>query len=119
MLRDCAASKPIMMREHRPFCKFLTRKHRGVRALASRLLLNLATAHPIEDELECAKLLSSREREVFSLVAAGKLSKEIAATLAISTRTVETHRARIMLKLDLHSVSDLVRYAVRNNFIRF
>jgi DNA-binding CsgD family transcriptional regulator len=50
---------------------------------------------------------------------AGKLSKEIAAALAISTGTVETHRARIMLKLDLHSVSDLVRYAVRNNFIRF
>ena len=83
------------------------------------MLLNLATAHPIEDELEYAKLLSSREREGFSLVAAGKLSKEIAAALAISTRTVETHRARIMLKLDLHSVSDLVRYAVRNNFIRF
>ena len=83
------------------------------------MLLNLATAHPIEDELEYAKLLSSREREVFSLVAAGKLSKEIAAALAISTRTVETHRARIILKLDLHSVSDLVRYAVRNNFIRF
>ena len=48
------------------------------------------------------------------LLAEGKSSKEVAAELKISVRTAETHRANIMRKLDLHSVSDLVRYAIRN-----
>ena len=61
--------------------------------------------------------LSPREREVVQLVAEGKSNKEIATILQLSVKTVETHRARSMLKLDLHSVSDLVRYALRNNLI--
>jgi DNA-binding CsgD family transcriptional regulator len=62
--------------------------------------------------------LSAREQEVAAHLATGKSNKQIASMLIISTRTVESHRARIMLKLDLHSVSDLVRYAVRNNLIQ-
>ena len=57
--------------------------------------------------------LTRREREIVRLVAGSKTSKEIAAALGISTLTVETHRARVMKKLDLHSVADLVRYAIR------
>ena len=62
--------------------------------------------------------LSGREREVFQLIAEGKANKEIAVVLAISPSTVETHRARIMEKLDLHSAAEIVLYAVRKGVIR-
>jgi DNA-binding NarL/FixJ family response regulator len=61
--------------------------------------------------------LTSRQREVVQLLAEGKSSKEVAVALAISVKTVETHRANIMRLLDYHSVADLVRYAVRNEII--
>ena len=61
--------------------------------------------------------LTTREREIVQLLAEGKSSKEVAAALAISVKTVETHRANIMRKLELHSISDLVRYAIRNKII--
>ncbi len=62
--------------------------------------------------------LSEREREIFQLVAEGKANKEIAALLCISPSTVETHRARIMEKLDLHSAAEIVLYAVRRGVVR-
>jgi DNA-binding NarL/FixJ family response regulator len=55
-----------------------------------------------------------REVEVIRLLAEGKANKEIAAELGITTRTVETHRARIMLKLGLHSLTELIHYAIRH-----
>jgi DNA-binding NarL/FixJ family response regulator len=61
--------------------------------------------------------LTSREREIVQLLAEGKSSKEVAVALGISVKTAETHRANIMRKLELHSVSELVRYAVRNQII--
>jgi len=62
--------------------------------------------------------LSDREREVFQLIAEGKTNKDIAALLYISPSTVETHRARIMDKLDVHSAAEIVLYAVRRGVIR-
>ncbi|MGA1994399.1 MAG: response regulator transcription factor [Bryobacteraceae bacterium] len=62
-------------------------------------------------------LLSPREREVFQLVAEGKSSKEIAALLHLSVYTVETHRARIMQKLNLRGMPELILYAVRKGII--
>ena len=62
--------------------------------------------------------LSDREREIFQLIAEGKVNKEIATLLFISLSTVETHRARIMEKLDLHSAAEIVLYAVRRGVIR-
>ena len=62
--------------------------------------------------------LSDREREVFQLIAEGKANKDIAAILFISPSTVETHRARIMEKLDVHSAAEIVLYAVRRGVIR-
>ncbi len=62
--------------------------------------------------------LSEREREIFQLIAEGKANKEIAALLSISVSTVETHRARVMEKLDLHSAAEIVLYAVRRGVIR-
>jgi DNA-binding NarL/FixJ family response regulator len=53
-----------------------------------------------------------REMEIVCLLAEGKSNKEIAAQLGITVRTVETHRAKIMLKLDLHSLADLINYAI-------
>lgn len=61
--------------------------------------------------------LSPREREVVQLVSEGKASKEIAAILNMSLATVETHRSNILRKLDLHSIAELVLYAVRNGIV--
>ena len=61
--------------------------------------------------------LTAREREVVQLLAEGKSSKEVAVSLFISVKTAETHRANIMRKLEVHSVSELVRYAVKNHMI--
>jgi DNA-binding NarL/FixJ family response regulator len=61
--------------------------------------------------------LTPREREIVQLLSEGRSSKEVASVLGISVKTAETHRANIMRKLDLHSVSGLVRYAVRNQII--
>jgi DNA-binding NarL/FixJ family response regulator len=61
--------------------------------------------------------LTTREREIVQLLAEGKSSKEVASSLSISVKTAETHRANIMRKLQLHTVSELVRYAVRNQIV--
>lgn len=62
--------------------------------------------------------LTPRQREIVQLLAEGKSSKEVAVALGLSVKTAETHRANIMRRLDCHSVSELVRYAVRNNIIQ-
>jgi DNA-binding NarL/FixJ family response regulator len=61
--------------------------------------------------------LTPREREVLQLLAEAKSNKEIGTALGITTKTAETHRTHIMTKLDLHSMSELVRYAIRNRVI--
>ncbi len=61
--------------------------------------------------------LTPREREIVQLLSEGKSSKEVAVMLGISVKTSETHRANIMRKLEIHSVSQLVRYAVRNQIV--
>jgi len=61
--------------------------------------------------------LSEREREVFQLVAEGHSNKDVADLLSISVATVETHRAHILQKLDVHSTAELVLYAVRRGVI--
>jgi DNA-binding NarL/FixJ family response regulator len=67
-----------------------------------------------EDSYE---LLSPREREVLQLVAEGKSSKEVANLLGLSVYTVETHRAKVMQKLNLHNIPELILYAVRKGII--
>jgi DNA-binding NarL/FixJ family response regulator len=68
------------------------------------------------DELGTERL-TSREREIVQLLAEGKSNKEVARALDLSVKTVETHRAAVMRKLDLHSIADLVRFAIRNHMI--
>jgi DNA-binding NarL/FixJ family response regulator len=61
--------------------------------------------------------LTPREREVLQLLAEGRTNKEVAVALGIATKTAEAHRVNIMRKLKLHSVAELVRYAVRNRML--
>ena len=61
--------------------------------------------------------LTARQKQILQLLAEGKSSKEVAETLNISVKTAETHRANIMRRLDCHSVTELVRYAIRNHII--
>ncbi|MBI2821008.1 MAG: response regulator transcription factor [Acidobacteria bacterium] len=73
-------------------------------------------SRPAAKELPRSRL-TPREREIVQLLSEGKSNKEIAVALGISVKTAETHRANIMNKLGLHSVTDLVRYAVRNKMV--
>jgi DNA-binding NarL/FixJ family response regulator len=87
---------------HKPF--FTT-------AASEALLDNLLTPS-VRDSV-----LTDREREVVQLLAEGKANKEVASALGISVKTAETHRATIMRKLEIDSIADLVRYAIRNHLI--
>jgi DNA-binding NarL/FixJ family response regulator len=62
-------------------------------------------------------LLTDREKEILQLLAEGKSNKDVANLLNLSTNTVETHRTRIMQKLDLHSAAEIVLYAVRKRIV--
>jgi DNA-binding NarL/FixJ family response regulator len=94
--------------EHKPFFD----------AAVSTLLLNSFLNPKASGSPAPALRLTPREREVLQLIAEGLTSKQIAARLALSIKTVEAHRFNIMNKLDLHSTSQLVRYAVRNNIVQ-
>jgi len=63
------------------------------------------------------KRLTMREREILQLLAEGKTAKEVATILGIAVKTSDTHRTNIMRKLDVHSVAELVRYAIRNKVV--
>ena len=60
-----------------------------------------------------SSMISAREREVLQLIAEGWSTKQIAAHLYVSVKTIETHRRQIMKKLDLHNIADLTKYAIR------
>jgi two-component system response regulator NreC len=63
------------------------------------------------------ELLTEREREVLQLIAEGKNTKQIASDLSVSVKTIETHRQNLMHKLDIYSVQDLVKYAIKHGVI--
>jgi DNA-binding NarL/FixJ family response regulator len=95
------------LRRHKPY-------------LSSRVSAAAPQAHlPLgESSARPRRRLTPREREIVQLLAEGKGNKEIAEFLHISVKTAETHRANIMLKLNFHSITELVRYAVRNHIIQ-
>jgi len=84
----------------------------------ARLMLDDYVRQRGDHAVDRYESLSDREREIFQLVAEGKTNKDIAALLFISPSTVETHRARIMEKLDVHSAAEIVLYAVRRGVVR-
>jgi DNA-binding NarL/FixJ family response regulator len=79
---------------------------------------NDASEGDVRPRLAKPMLLTSRERQVLQLLAEGQANKEVANALGISPKTAETHRARIMAKLEVHSMGELVRYAIRNSIIQ-
>ena len=95
------------LRQHKPF----------LTSTVTEFVLDdyMGRADALDDGL--AKV-TGREREIIQLLAEGKSNKEAAATLGISVKTIEAHRANIMRKLRLHSVSELVRYAIRNKIVQ-
>ena len=92
------------VRQHKPY--FSTR-------VSTPPLDDLASPDPSRTRFR----LTPREREILQLLAEGKSNKEVASLLGISVNTAEAHRANIMLKLNLHSLAELVHYAIRNNII--
>lgn len=82
------------------------------------LAKTLVAEHLRERGTPLAKNLSTREMEVLRLIADGLVNKEIASRLDISVSTAQTYRTRIMEKLELHTVAELIRYAVRKGIIR-
>jgi len=98
------------MADHKPF---FTSK------ATEMMLTNFCQSGP-QPQLKdlAADRLTSREREIVQLLSEGRSSKEVATVLGISVKTADTHRANIMRKLNLHSVSELVLYAVRNQIIQ-
>jgi DNA-binding NarL/FixJ family response regulator len=85
--------------------------------IASMVLEGYLRRDSVPQETPARSRLTPREREIVQLLAEGKSSKEVASVLGLSVKTAETHRSNIMRKLELHSVSDLVLYAVRNNIV--
>jgi DNA-binding NarL/FixJ family response regulator len=75
------------------------------------------TANEDDSRHKSGLRLTERQKQILQLLAEGKSSKEVAVTLNISVKTAETHRANIMRRLDCHSVTELVRYAIRNHII--
>lgn len=82
----------------------------------SDLLMN-DFVREVEDRTPSLESLTRREREILEHVARGQTSRQIADSLDISSRTVESHRARIMEKLQIHNVAGLVKYAMQKNLV--
>jgi two-component system, NarL family, nitrate/nitrite response regulator NarL len=83
----------------------------------SQMVLNEFVTKSNKNPLKSKGELSSRETEILVLVAKGRNTREIADILSLSQRTVETHREHIMKKLDLHTIADITRYAIKQNLI--
>jgi DNA-binding NarL/FixJ family response regulator len=91
--------------------------HAGQRYLSPRVADVVLEDYSDDKQDDPLARLSAREREVLQLLAEGKSNKEIGIALRISTKTAETHRARLMAKLHVHSIAELVRYAIRNQIV--
>ncbi|MDB6018146.1 MAG: DNA-binding response regulator [Pedosphaera sp.] len=85
----------------------------------SQIVLNQYLVEAGSDDDESAsKRLTSREREVLAMIAEGQSNKDMANRLGVGVRTIETHRERVMDKLDIHSVAGLTKYAITNGIAR-
>jgi DNA-binding NarL/FixJ family response regulator len=96
------------LRQHKPY-------------FSVRVSAAVGSTDPPPDSPDSAKSprsrLTPREREILQLLAEGKSNKEVASLLGISVNTAEAHRANIMLKLNFHSLAELIMYAVRNKIV--
>jgi DNA-binding NarL/FixJ family response regulator len=107
MLKDCASEELVRaIRTVAADETYLSPKVAGV-------IVKGYLKHSHETTLSTESFLTNREREILQLISEGKSTKEIAFKLAVSIKTVETHRQQIMKKLNRHSVAELTRYAIR------
>ena len=90
---------------------------RGAMYLSPGISKTVVDAYMSKSELT-SDPLTNRERQVLQLVAEGMTTKKIADTLGLSVKTADSHRTRIMQKLDIHETAGLVRYAIRRGFIK-
>jgi DNA-binding NarL/FixJ family response regulator len=115
MLKSDAARELVMavqaLRQHQPF---LTTK---ISEMVLSGYLRKNANPPSMTPTGGTARLTPREREIMQLLAEGNSNKEVAGKLGISVKTAETHRSRVMAKLNLNSITDLVRYAVRNGIV--
>jgi DNA-binding NarL/FixJ family response regulator len=99
----------------------VTALHRNKRFFTSKvaeMVLENVTRSKLRPEVAVKDVLTAREREVVQLLAEGRSTRVVAEVLGLSVKTAETHRSNVMRKLDLHSVSELVLYAVRNGLVQ-
>ena len=108
LLKDCASQELAnAIRQVAGGRKYLSPEITGV------VIDDFLLGNPPEEIDTASSVLSAREREVLQLIAEGWSTKQIAAHLYVSIKTIETHRRQIMKKLDLHSIADLTKYAIR------
>lgn len=107
LLKDCAFEELILaIRAVSSKKAYLSSK------LSDTMIKDYVNLFP-KKKLSVFSALTVREREVLQLLAEGKSTREVAAKLSVSTKTIETFRQRIMNKLDIHSVAELTKYAIR------
>ena len=96
-----------VLSQHKPF--FTSR--------ITEILLDSRGSRATDPQESIRERLTMREREILQLLAEGKTAKEVASILGIATKTSDTHRTNIMRKLNVHSVAELVHYAIRNKIV--
>ena len=93
--------------------KTILREHKYIGPEIAEVVIGRAVAQWASENGSGAQKISAREREVLQLVAEGKSTREIAASLYVSVKTVETHRRQIMSRLNLLNIAQLTKFAVR------
>ncbi len=86
-------------------------------SVSNQILDGYLQANHVRSSERTMQTLSPREREVVQLLSEGKTTKEVAISLNMAVKTAETHRSNLMLKLKIHSIAELVLYAVRNEIV--
>jgi two-component system response regulator NreC len=114
-----AGAKGFVLKTHaaEDLVQALREASHGGTYLSPEVSRALMEAYQAKTEL-CRDPLSPRERRVVQLIAEGQTTKQVATSLNISVKTAETHRTRVMTKLNLHHTADLVRYAIRRGLVQ-
>ena len=107
---------------HRDLITAIRAAHKGESFLSPSITKKVIVEYVniTKDEIETEKFdrLTEREREVLQLIAEARSNREIAELLCVSVKTVETHKANLMKKLDIHTTVDIVKFAIRKGMIR-
>jgi two-component system, NarL family, response regulator NreC len=141
LARCCPKVKPILLTQHDEPHYVSAALKAGVKGYVLKSQITADLVHAIQQVLRghvylspgissavmaaykskteiAADPLTSRERQVLQLIAEGKSTKDVAALLGVSVKTAESHRSRLMQKLDIHETASLVRYAVKHGLIQ-